>query len=100
MPPGILLAMVRKITAAQFKAAVNRAQRQQKQAIDNFNREIRRHNTAVKKAVNDYNHEVRAYNAKARAHITRVENQRRRLEQEIRRLNSRPATTTFVPDSG
>lgn len=88
--------MVRKITPAQFKAAVNRAQRQQKQAIDNFNREIRRHNTAVKKAVNDYNREVRAYNAKARDHNSRVENQRRRLEQEIRRLNSRPATTTFV----
>lgn len=88
--------MVRKMTPAQFKAAVNKAQRQQKQAIDNYNREARRHNAAVKKAVSDYNREVRAYNANARAHNSRVENQRRRLEQEIRRLKSRPATTTFV----
>jgi hypothetical protein len=89
----ILIDMVRKMTPAQFKAAVNRAQRQQKQAIDKYNREARRHNAAVKKAVNDYNREVRAYNAKARAHNAKVENQRRRLDQEIRRLNSRPATT-------
>lgn len=41
--------MVRKMTPAQFKAAVNKAQRQQKQAIDKYNREARRHNTAVKK---------------------------------------------------
>lgn len=88
--------MVRRVTPAQFKAAVSKAQRQQKQAIDNYNREARRYNSAVKKAVNDYNREVRAYNAQARAHNTRVENQRRRLEQEIRRLNSRPATTTFL----
>lgn len=84
------------MTPAQFKAAVNKAQREQRQAIDKYNREARRHNAAVKKAVSDYNREVRAYNAKARAHNARVENQRRRLDQEIRRLNSRPAATTFI----
>lgn len=84
------------MTPAQFKAAVNKAQRQQKQAIDKYNREVRRHNNAVKKAVSDYNREVRAYNTKTRAHNARVENQRRRLEQEVRRLNSRPAGRTFV----
>lgn len=56
--------MVRKMTPAQFKAAVNKMQRQQKQAGDKYNREARRHNAAVKKAVGDYNREVRAYNAK------------------------------------
>lgn len=81
---------------AQFKAAVNKVQREQKQAIDKYNREARRYNAAVNKAVSDYNREVRTYNAKARAHNAQVENQRRRLEQEIHRLNSRPATTTFV----
>lgn len=96
MLADILIHMVRRMTPAQFKAAVNKAQRQQKQAIDNYNREVSRRNAAVKKAVNDYNREARAYNAKARAHNARVENQRRRLEQEIRRLNSRPATRTFV----
>lgn len=88
--------MARKMTPAQFKAAVNKAQREQKQAIDKYNREARRHNAAVKKAVSDYNRDVRTYSAKARAHNAKVENQRRRLNQEIRRLNSRPAATTFV----
>lgn len=96
MATVILNVMVRKMTPAQFKAAVNKAQRQQKQTIDKYNREARRHNAAVKKAVNGYNREVRTYRTKARAHNAKVENQRRRLEQEIRRLNSRPATTTFV----
>lgn len=59
--------MVPKMTPAQFQAAVNKAQRAQKQAIDNYNREVRRHNAAVQKAVNDFNREVRTYNAKARA---------------------------------
>lgn len=84
------------MTPAQLKAAVNKAQRQQKQAVDKYNREVRRHNAAVKKVVHDYNREVRAYNTKARAHNAKVENQRRRLDQEIRRLNSRPPATTFV----
>ena len=84
------------MTPAQFKAAVNKAQREQKQAIDRYNREARRHNAAVKQAVINYNREVRSYNAKARAHNARVDNQRRRLDQEIRRLKSRPASTSFV----
>lgn len=88
--------MVKKVTPAQFKAAVNKAQRQQKQAIDKYNREARRYNAAAKKAVNDYNREVRKYNAKARVHNAEVRNQRRRLDQEVRRLNSRPAASTFV----
>lgn len=87
--------MVRKMTPAQFKAAVNKAQRQQKQSVDKYNREVTRHNTAVTKAVSGYNRDVRTYNSKARAHNARVENQRRRLNQEIRRLNARPAATTF-----
>lgn len=64
--------MVRRMTPAQFKAAVNKAQREQKQAIDKYNREARRHNAAVKKAVNGYNREVRTYNAKARTHNAQV----------------------------
>lgn len=88
--------MVKKITPAQLRAAVNKAQRQQKQAIDKYNREARRYNAAAKKAVNDYNRDVRVYSAKARAHNAAVKNQRWRLDQEIRRLNSRPAARTFV----
>lgn len=88
--------MARKKTPAQFKAAMKKAQRDQKQAVDKYNREVRRHNAAVKKAVSDYNREVRTHNSKVRAHNTKVKNQRRRLDQEIRRLHSRPAARTFV----
>ena len=88
--------MARRMTPAQVRAALQKAQRDQKRAIDDYNREVRKHNAAVKKAVNDYNREVRNYNSRARAHNRAVENQRRRLQQEIARLNSRPASTTFV----
>ena len=96
VPAGILIDMVRKMTPAQFKAAVNKAQRQQNQAIDNYNREARRHNAAVKKAENNYNRAAPGYKSKAPSQNAKVENQRRRLDQEIRRLNSRPPPTTFV----
>lgn len=84
------------MTPAQIRAALQKAQRDQKRAVDNYNREVRKRNAAVKKAVGDYNRAVRNYNSKARAHNREVENQRRRLRQEINRLNSRPASTTFV----
>jgi hypothetical protein len=88
--------MARRTTPAQIRAALQRAQRDQKRAIDNYNREVRKYNSAVKKAVNDYNREVRNHNSKARAHNREVENQRRRVQQEIARLNSRSSSTSFV----
>ena len=66
---------------------VQKAQRDQKRAIDNYNREVRKHNAAVKQAVNKYNREVRNYNSRARTHNRKVESQRRRVQQEIQRLN-------------
>lgn len=91
-----LVPMVRRMTPAQFRSAVQKAQRQQKQAVSNYNHEVRKYNTNVKRAVDAYNREARAYNAKVRRHNAAVENQRRRLNQEIRRLNSRPTSTTYV----
>lgn len=88
--------MTRRLTPAQYRAEIERLQRKQKQAVDNYNRDLRKRNAAVKQAVNHYDRAVRDYNAKARAHNARVENQRLRLNQEIRRLNSRPAVKTFV----
>ena len=92
----ILGHMVRRMTPSQFRAAVQKAQRDQKRAIDNYNREVRKHNAAVKKAVDDYNREVRNYNSRARAHNREVENQRRRVRQEIQRLRSRSTSGGFV----
>jgi len=88
--------MVRKLTPSQFRAAVQKAERDQKRAIDNYNREARKYNAGVKKALNDYNREVRTYNSKARTHNRQVENQRQRINQEIARLNARPAGATFT----
>lgn len=102
--------MVRRMTPAQLKAAVQRAQREQKRTVDNYNREARKYNAAVKKAVTDLNREkreqkqaidrhnraVRTYNTKARAHNLEVESQRRRINQEMARLTSRPAGTAFI----
>lgn len=84
------------MTPSQFKSAMQKAQRDTKRAVDNYNRAAKQYNSAVKKFVNDYNREVRNYNAKARAHNQRVESQRRRLNQEISRLQSRPTSTTFT----
>lgn len=96
MPSLILGHMVQRMTPSQIRAAIQKAQRDQKRAIDNYNREVRRHNAVVKKAVDDFNREARNYNSRARAHNREVENQRRRVSQEIQRLNSRPTSTTFV----
>ena len=57
--------MARKVTPAQFKAALQKAQRDQKRAIDAYNREARRYNAGVKKAISDHNREVRTHNTKA-----------------------------------
>lgn len=88
--------MARRMTPAQARAALQKAQRDQKRAVDKYNRDARKHNASVKRAVSAYNREVRNYNTKARAHNRAVENQRRRLQQEVSRLNSRPASTSFI----
>ena len=84
----------RKVTPAQFKSAMQKAQRDQQRAVNDYNRGVRQYNSSVKKAITDYNREVRNYNAQARQHNQRVESQRRRLNQELRRLQSRASTTT------
>jgi len=66
------------MTPSQFRAVVQKVQREQKRAIDNYNREVRN------------------YNSKVRADSRQVENQRRRINLEIARLNARPASTTFT----
>lgn len=80
------------MTPAQFRSAMQKAQR----AVDQYNREARRHNASLKQAISNYNREVRTYNSKVRQHNQRVESQQRRLNQEIRRLQSRPTSTSFT----
>lgn len=88
--------MVRRTTPAQYRAAVQKSQRDQKRAVDDYNREVRRHNADVQKAVDNYKREVRNYNSKVRAHNRQVESQRHRVNQELARLRSRPTGATFI----
>jgi Predicted pPIWI-associating nuclease len=102
--------MVRRMTPAQARAAMQRAARDAQRAAE---RQRQAHNEAVRKAqqaakkqqeglkrsveqqnrsIREYNRGVRQYNAKARSHNQKVENQRRRLIQELKRLQSRPVT--------
>lgn len=95
-PAPILEDMVRRMTPSQFRAAAQKSEREQKRAIDNHNRDVRKNNAAAEKAVRNYNRRVREYNSKVRTHNRQVENQRRRIRQEIARLNARPPGTTFM----
>ena len=81
--------MVRRVTPAQLKSMVNKAQREARQAVDKYSSTVRQHNANVKRAVNNYNREVRAYNS-------RVRSNRRRLEAEISRLKRQRSTTQYV----
>ena len=87
--PAMGGAVVRRVTPAQLKSMVNKAQREARQAVDKYNSTVRQHNANVKRAVNNYNREVRAYNS-------RVRSNRRRLEAEISRLKRQRSTTQYV----
>jgi hypothetical protein len=109
--------MTRRMTPQQYAAAVQRAAREQRRAIDKYNREaraynnklapaardqqraidkhnrdVREHNNRVASGVREYNRQVSQYNFKVRAYNREVANQRQRLHDEIRRISSRPAT--------
>jgi hypothetical protein len=107
--------MARRMSPAEYRRAVEKynreaqahnnkvktAQREQQRAVEKYNREAQAHNNKVKtaqrerqRAVEKYNREVRQYNFKVNAHNRQVLNQRRRLLDEIRRLNARPATVS------
>lgn len=79
----------RRLTPAQYNAAVRKVNAQRKKAVDDYNRGVRDYNRKVTKAVNDYNREARAHNA-------RVRTNRQRLKTELRRLQNQPTTTTHI----
>lgn len=86
---------------AQIQAELRRHQQRQRQAINNYNRDVDKHNRAVRKAVNDHNAGVRKlnqaigqYNSAARAHNARVRANRERFRREVARLNAAPRTQT------
>lgn len=85
--------MARRVTPAQFRQIVQQMERDQKRAIDDYNRKVRKSNADRKRAVDDYNR-------KARAHNDRLRTNQLRLKREIERFNRTAAqpriTTRYV----
>lgn len=52
----------------------------QRQAINKYNQEVRKHNQNIKNAVNKYNSAVRQHNARVRANRQRIINELNRLQ--------------------
>lgn len=81
--------MPRKITPSQLKNMLRKVEREQKRAVDNYNREVNKYNREVKKAVNKYNQEVRTYNSKVRAN-------RQRIQRELNKLKRQSSSTRYT----
>jgi hypothetical protein len=81
--------MVRKLTPSQFRNEVRRLEQKQRQAINDYNRKVKKVNDHNKRVVDNYNREVRAHNA-------RVRSNRQRLINELNRLGLKRTTTTTV----
>jgi len=87
--------MARKVTPAQYKAMIDKYNREVKshnqkvnQQINKYNQEVKKHNTEQKRQVENYNREVKKVNAQREKH-------RQQLNQAIRKFNnSRTFTTT------
>ncbi|WP_370237755.1 hypothetical protein [Brevundimonas sp.] len=105
--------MVRRVTPSQLQSMMREAQRKQKAAIDNYNREVRRHNDKVRQSINEINRDIDRYNRESRqnhqkqkaaidshnravrAHNAKVEANRRRVRQELTRLSNNVASPTY-----
>lgn len=109
--------MVRRVTLSQYNAMVRQYNQKVKQAVQNVNREIDRVNRVNKQAVAKYNQDVRQhnseldrrvrqhnqnasravaqYNQAVRNHNAAARADQRRLDQQIRSIQSRPATVRY-----
>ena len=75
--------MARRVTPAQFRAQVRRAQNDLNRAVNKYNAGVRK----VNRAIDDYNREARQHNARVRAN-------RQRLQRELARLQRTSSRTT------
>ena len=77
--------MARKVTPAQFRNMVRQAEQKQRNAINKYNREVKK----VQNEINSYNRQVANYNNRVRTH-------NRRLQSEMNRLRRSRATPRYV----
>lgn len=73
------------MSPSQVRSELQRLQQKQRQAINNYNQQVRK----VNQAINNYNRAVRAHNSRVRAN-------RQRLQSELARLNARPRSVRYV----
>lgn len=77
--------MVRRVSPSQLRSELQRAQQLQRQAINNYNAQVRKLNRAIDN-----------YNGAARQHNARVRANRERLRREFSRLGNSTRTTHRV----
>lgn len=77
--------MARRVNTSQLRSQLQRAQQKQRQAVNNYNAQVRK----INRAITNYNSAARQHNARVRAN-------RERLRREINRLNSSTRTTQRV----
>lgn len=82
--------MARRVSPAQFRAQLRRAESQARRAQRDLKRAVRDYNADARKV----NRAIDDYNSKARQHNARVRANRQRLQRELARLQSSRSTRT------
>ena len=86
--------MTRHINTSQLKSKIRQAERETKQAINQYNSAVRKYNTEVRKVNRELNQAISSYNSAARKHNSQVLHNRQVISREISKLNA--ASTTRV----
>jgi hypothetical protein len=79
--------MVRRVNPAQLKSLQRQAFNKYKQAVDQYNREVRRRNQNVKQQAQKINQAIGQYNRDVRAYNLRVRSNRQLVLNELAKLN-------------
>jgi hypothetical protein len=81
--------MVRYVSPSEFQRLCRDLEQKRRQAIDQYNQQVRRHNENVKRSIDNYNREVRAHNDRVRAY-------RQRMQSALTSLSRQPVVTRYV----
>lgn len=87
--------MAGRISLSQLKNLQRQAANKRKRAIDQYNREVRKHNQQVRQNAQRLNQAINQYNRDVRVHNSRVRANRHRVQNEIARLNSQSNQVRF-----
>lgn len=105
MTPAQFNAMIRQATEQRnqqirrLNQEIDRVNRANKQAVENYNRDVRRHNEAVQREIRRVNQHaaqaVAKYNHAVNTHNAQVRSNQQRLQQQINALRNRPAVVHY-----